>query len=283
MQLAQAFHGDGDQNHRCAEQYEAQAVETGALGTAQVRDEFPHGVASHQPHRQVDQEDPVPGQVLHHPAAHGRTDQGAEQPGNGDEAHDPHQFRTRVGAQHHQPPDRQHQRPAQALDHPGADQQAQAARQCAEQRAETEQQDCTEEDLPGAKTIGDPARSGNQQGDREHVGNDHPLHAQWVFGQVAGHGRQGGVEDRPVEGLHEEGNGDDPGYPAGGDSVERRAVGHGTSCQCELYSVPVGASLLAMNVKAMHFSRQHASSFTTIASKLAPTGACVFTVSTLVG
>ena len=33
-----------------------------------------------------------------------------------------------------------------------------------------------------------------------------------------------------------------------------------------------------MNVKAMHFSRQHASSFTTIASKLAPTGVCVYRV-----
>ena len=34
--------------------------------------------------RNVDQEDPVPGQVLHHPAAHGRAEQRAEQAGDGD-------------------------------------------------------------------------------------------------------------------------------------------------------------------------------------------------------
>jgi hypothetical protein len=34
---------------------------------------------------------------------------------------------------------------------------------------------------------------------------------------------------------------------------------------------PVGASLLAMNLKATHFSRQCAFSFTSIASRLAPT------------
>ena len=233
MQFAQAFHGDGDQNHRRAEQHEPQAIETGALGAAQVRDEFPHGVATDQPDRQVDQEDPVPGQVLHHPAAHGRADQRAEQAGNGDEPHDPHQFRTRVGAQHHQAPDRQHQRTAQALNHPGADQHAQAARQGAEQRAEAEQKDRAEEDFLGAETVGDPAGGGDQQGDGEHVGDDHALHAQRIFRQVPGHGRQGGVEDGAVEGLHEKSDGDDPRHPAGGDSVERRAVGHGTSCRVE--------------------------------------------------
>jgi hypothetical protein len=33
----------------------------------------------------------------------------------------------------------------------------------------------------------------------------------------------------------------------------------------------VGASLLAMDLKATHFSKRYASSFTSIASKLAPT------------
>ncbi|MNI12409.1 hypothetical protein D3C73_655890 [compost metagenome] len=133
VQLAQALHGDGDQNHRRTEQQEAEAVEARAFAAAQVGDEFPHGVAADGADRQVDEEDPVPGQVLDHPAAHGRANQWTEQARNGDEAHDPHQFRARVSAQYHQAPDRQHQCATQALDHPGANQHAQAARQCAEQ------------------------------------------------------------------------------------------------------------------------------------------------------
>ncbi|MNF59560.1 hypothetical protein D3C84_411540 [compost metagenome] len=106
VQFAKAFHGDGDQDHRRAEQQETQAIETRALGAAQVGNEFPHRVATNHADRQVDQENPVPRQVLDHPAAHGRADQRTEQAGDGDEAHDPHQFGSRIGAQYDESPDR---------------------------------------------------------------------------------------------------------------------------------------------------------------------------------
>ncbi|MOA18481.1 hypothetical protein D3C78_1388010 [compost metagenome] len=72
VQLAQAFHGDGDQNHRRAKQDEAWAIEGGAFGTAQVGDELPHGVTAQRAHGQVEQEDPVPGEDLDQPAAQRR-------------------------------------------------------------------------------------------------------------------------------------------------------------------------------------------------------------------
>ena len=93
----------------------------------------------------------MPAQVLHHPAAHGRADQRAEQAGNGDEAHDPHQLRARIRLKHHQPPHRQHQGAAQPLNHAGADQLIEGAGQRAQQRAEAEQEDGTEEDFLGAE------------------------------------------------------------------------------------------------------------------------------------
>jgi len=211
VQFAEAFHGDGDQHHRRAEQQETHAVETGAFAAAQVGDEFPDGVAADDAHRQVDQEDPVPGQVLHHPATHGRAEQWAQQPWNGDETHDPHQLRTRVGAQHHQPAHRQHQRTAQALDHPGAHQHGQRAGECAEQRANAEQHDRAEENLLGTEAVGHPAGGRDQQRNGQHVGDHHALHAQGVLRQVSGHGRQSGVENRPIQRLHEEGNRYHPG------------------------------------------------------------------------
>ncbi|MNE28771.1 hypothetical protein D3C80_1222270 [compost metagenome] len=220
MQLAQAFHGNGDQYHRRAEQHEADAVEAGTFRAAQVGDELPHRITADGANGQVEQEDPVPAENLHQPATHGRAQQWAEQTGDGDEAHDPHQLRTRVSAQYDQAPDRQHQCPAQALDHPRADQHAQAVGQGAQQRAEAEQQDGAEENALGAEAVGNPARCGDQDGHGEHVGDDHRLHAQRVFGQVPGHGRQGGVEDGAVERLHEKGNRHDPGDPARGGGVE---------------------------------------------------------------
>jgi hypothetical protein len=232
LQLAEAFHGDGDQHHRRAEQQEADAIEARARTAAQVRHHFPHRPAAQRADRQVDQKNPVPAQVLDHPATEGGAEQRAEQAGNGDEAENPHQFAARVGAQHHQPPYRQHQRAAQALDHPRADQHVQRPRQRAQQRAEAEHQDGAEKHLLGAEAVGDPAGGGNQQGHGEHVGDDHALHAQGVFRQVAGHGRQRGVEDGAVERLHEKGNRHYPRQPASGTSVEYGSVRHWALCGC---------------------------------------------------
>ncbi|MNN62798.1 hypothetical protein D3C81_1781280 [compost metagenome] len=72
VQFTQAFHGDGDQHHRRAEQDEAGAIEGGTFGTAQVGDEFPHGVTAQCAHGQVEQEYPVPGEDLDQPAAQRR-------------------------------------------------------------------------------------------------------------------------------------------------------------------------------------------------------------------
>ena len=158
----------------------------------------------------------MPAQVLHHPAAHRGADERAEQAGDGNKTHDPHQFRARVGLEHYQPADGQHQGAAQALDDPCTDQLVEGAGQGTEQRAKAEQQNGAEENFLGAEAVGDPARGRDQQGHGEHVGNDHALHAQRVFLQVEGHVGQGSVEDGAVERLHEKRDGHHPRQPAQG-------------------------------------------------------------------
>lgn len=219
VQLAESFQGDGDQHHGAAEEQEADAVETARHRAAQVRHQLHRHQAAEQADRQVDQEDPVPGGVLHQPAAQRRSRQRAEQAGNGDEAEHPHQVLARVDAQDHQPSHRHHQRAADALYDARPDQQFEARRQRAKQRAEAEQQYRAEEHPARAETVGDPPRGRYQQGHREQVGDHHRLHAQRVFVQRTGHARQRGVEDGAVEGLHEEGDGDQPGQLAGDTGV----------------------------------------------------------------
>ncbi|MNV94026.1 hypothetical protein D3C71_1887790 [compost metagenome] len=99
----------------------------------------------------------MPAEDFHQPATDRWPQQWPEQAGDGDETHDPHQLAAWVGAQHHQPPDRQHQRTAQALHYAGEDQEAKAVGCCAQQRAKAEQQDGAEEDALGAESVGDPA------------------------------------------------------------------------------------------------------------------------------
>ena len=197
-------------------------------GAAQVRQQAAGGQAAEDAHWQVDQEDPVPGHGFHQPATQGRTRQGADQAGNGDEAEDADQLAARIDAQDHQAPHRQHQRTAEALDDPGGDQQVEAGRQGAEQRAKGEEGDGGEEDAATAEAIGNPARGGNQQRHGEQVGDHHPLHAQRILAEVGGHARQGGVDDGRVQRLHEEGHGDQPGKPAGRGGIQGRG-GHGRS------------------------------------------------------
>ncbi len=227
VQLAESFQGDGDQHHGAAEEQEADAVETARHRAAQVRHQLHRHQAAEQADRQVDQEDPVPGGVLHQPAAQRRSRQRAEQAGNGDEAEHPHQVLARVDAQDHQPSHRHHQRAADALYDARPDQQFEARRQRAKQRAEAEQQYRAEEHPARAETVGDPPRGRYQQGHREQVGDHHRLHAQRVFVQRTGHARQRGVEDGAVEGLHEEGDGDQPGQLAGDTGGELERLAHG--------------------------------------------------------
>ncbi len=162
----------------------------------------------------------MPGGVLHQPAAQGRPEQRPDQPRQRDEGHDPHEFAARKGAQHHQPPNRQHQRSAQRLQHAGCDELVEAGGQRAEQRTQGEQHDGCDEDPPAAEAIGNPARCRNQQRHREHVGDHHTLHAQRVLGQVAGHRRQRGIENGAVQRLHEKRDGHQPRQDSRGTGIE---------------------------------------------------------------
>ena len=67
--------------------------------------------------RHVDVEDPAPGEIGDDEAADRRPEHRPEQRRHGQPRHRRHQFGLRRGAQQHEPPDRHHHRPADALQH----------------------------------------------------------------------------------------------------------------------------------------------------------------------
>ncbi len=108
--LPQPLQADGDQHHADAEQHESLPVE--ARGDLpQFGHEVPARHKAYHPHRQVDEEDPVPARHFHQPSPQSRADEGAEQTGDGDERHDPQQLVLAVDPQHRQAPDGHQQGP----------------------------------------------------------------------------------------------------------------------------------------------------------------------------
>jgi hypothetical protein len=218
--LAEALQRQRHHHQTRREHHEAAQVKTLAHGAAQVGHVAQRHRHADHAHRQVDQEHPVPGGHLHQPAAQRRPDQRPDQARQRDEGERLEQLASREAAQDRQPPDRQQQRPTEALHDARADQHGERRRQRAQQRTQAEQHDRADEDAPRAEAVGEPARGRDQQRHREHVGDDHRLHAQRALAQAGRHGRQRGVEDGAVQRLHEERDGHEPRQQAFGSGVE---------------------------------------------------------------
>ena len=163
-----------------------------------------------QAHGHVDQEDPVPAHVLHHPAAQRGADQRPDQAGNGHEAHGLEELLARKGAQHGQPAHGHEQRPAHALQHACGHHQLQVGSNRAQHRSQHEQRNRPQVDAPRAEAVGHPARCRDQHGHGQRIGDDDGLHAQRALAQGLGHGGQRGIDDGAVQRLHEKADGHEP-------------------------------------------------------------------------
>ncbi|MNH01523.1 hypothetical protein D3C79_607440 [compost metagenome] len=225
--LTQPLQADRDQHHAGAEQHKALPVEAGGM-LAQIRHETPAGDETYHPHRQVDEEHPVPARHLHQPAPQRRAEQRPQQTRDGDEGHHPQQLMLAVDPQHGEAPYGHQQSSPHPLQHPGGDQHGQAVGRGAGQGTQGEQQYGRQVDAAGAESVRQPAGGGNEQRHRQHVGDDHRLHLQRALPQRRGHAGQGGVEYGAIECLHEEADRGQQGQPlALGRGNQVRVFGHG--------------------------------------------------------
>ena len=208
--LPQPLQAHRHQHHADAEQHEPLPVKPGGVLT-QIGHEVPAGDEAEHAHRQVDEEDPVPARHLHQPAPECRAHEGPQQTRDGDEGHHPQQLVLAVDPQHRKAPYGHQQGTAHPLQHPGGDQHGQGIGGRTGQGAQGKQQYGGQVDAAGAEPVRQPAGSGNEQGHRQHVGDDHRLHLQRALPQGLCHAGQGGVEYGAIQRLHEEADRGQPG------------------------------------------------------------------------
>ncbi len=159
--------------------------------------------------RQVDQKDPVPGEIGGNEAAERRAGKRPHQRGDGEQRHGRDQFGARCAAHQNEARHRRHHRPAHALkeacDHEGQ----QAAGHRAEDGACDEHQDGKTEDALGPEPVRHPPAQGNEGRKRHHVGGERELERDRPHAEIGGDGRQRGGDDGGIHLLHEERDGKD--------------------------------------------------------------------------
>ena len=151
-----AVERQGQGRHSGGQQQKAGEIEAPGL----------HGVVGHQteggdraddPHRDIDEEDPVPGGVLHQHPAQRRAEQRADLARQGNEGHRRHILIARDDLHHRQAADRHHHRAADPLQHPRHHQLVEGAGLGAKQRSGGKQHDGGEEDIAHPDPVGQPA------------------------------------------------------------------------------------------------------------------------------
>ena len=188
-----------------------QPVEIEALGilAADRVDVAQRHEDAEQADRDVDQEDPVPGQIGGDEAAERRADHRADQRRHRDPGHRIHQRALVDRAQQHQPSDRRHHRAADALqdarDHEIGDRGGQRAAD----RADHEDGDGDREHHARAEPVGGPAARRNEHRQRQQIRGDGELQRQRAGADIGGDRRQRGRDDRRIHVLHEQGGGHD--------------------------------------------------------------------------
>ena len=122
---------------------------------------------------------------------------------------------------------RRQQRPADALDEPGEDQQLRARRHRAEQRGDGEEPDAEDEDAPPPVAVAERAAEQDQRGQGQQVAVEDPLQGAGAGAEVAADVRQGDVDDGAVEEGHPRAGDGDGEQPAPGGALEGDAGGSG--------------------------------------------------------
>ena len=154
--------------------------------------------------RHVDEEDPVPVDVVDDQAAGERADRERERRDAGPDADRLAALLRRERRGDDRQRRRVHERRADALHDARADQEAGARREPAGERREREDGEADDEDPPPPVEVGELAAGDHQRRERQRVRGDDPLERGDRDVQVALDRRQRDVHDRVVEHDHEE-------------------------------------------------------------------------------
>jgi hypothetical protein len=167
-------------------------------------------IETNEANRNVDEKNEAPMKITHDEAAGDRAEHRSDQTGDGDEAHRTNEFGLRERAHHRQAADGNHHGAAAALQNAAGNQLVDVGGESAEQGAEREDADGGRKDAARAVAIGHPAADGNEDGEAECVTREHGLHCERRDVKSGGDGGDRRVENSRVQGLHEEGNGNEP-------------------------------------------------------------------------
>ena len=154
--------------------------------------------------RDVDEEDPVPVQVLHDQAAAERADRQRERRHSGPDPDRLPALLRREGGDDDGERRRVHECRADALHRARSDQEACARGEPARERGEREDREPDDEDAAAAVEVRELAAGDQERGERERVGDHDPLELRDRDVEVALHRRQRHVHHRVVEHDHEE-------------------------------------------------------------------------------
>ena len=159
--------------------------------------------------RDVDQEDPAPGDVVDQPAAEDRPDDRGDQHRHAEDAHHA-AHPMRPGFLGHDRHDRGHDHAAaDALEDAEGDQRVGAPGDGAEGRAEHEEGQRPDVDSLGAEPVGRPAGGRDHRGERQRVAGDDPLDRRQRGVEVDRQAVDRDVHDRRVEDRHDRAEQDD--------------------------------------------------------------------------
>ena len=168
--------------------------------------------------RQVDEEDPAPGDVVDEPAAEDRAQDRAEQHRDADDAHHAADALRAGGAGEDRHAERHQHAAAEALQHAEGDQRLRRPGEARERRADEEEGDREHVEPLGAEAVGGPAGERDHGRQRERVAGRRPTGSSSAGVEVSRERVDGDVDDRHVEDRHDRAEHDD-----GGDE-EQRAV-----------------------------------------------------------
>jgi hypothetical protein len=186
---------------------EARPVERLRLGIAVAGHEAGDKQQPGQAERHVDEEVPVPGQIGGDEAAEHRPDHRREQRRPGDQRGGGDQLGLSCAAQNQDAADRRHQRAAQALHDAGGDKFRQTLRETAGDRGQREERNRDQEDGARAEPVGKPGRQRHEHRHGQHIGGDADAHRHRRHVEGFSHLRQRRRDNRRIEQLHEEGDG----------------------------------------------------------------------------
>ena len=163
------------------------------------------------PDRQVDEEDPAPGEVVDEPAAEDRAEDRPEQHRHADDRHHAADAVRAGGLREDRHAERHQHAAAEALQDAEGDQRARPPGEAGEHRAADEEGDRDHVQALGAEAVGGPAGERDHGGERQRVAGRRPTGSSTATCRTRARACDRDVDDGHVEDRHDRAEHDDRG------------------------------------------------------------------------